>query len=106
MKLFGRKDDKNVVKAKVEKKVDSEERLNVKILGSGCTNCNKLEAEAIKALGEMKVDHNLEHITDFAQIASYGVMKTPALVVNNKVLISGYVAKKDEIKEKIESLTK
>lgn len=72
---------------------------SVKVLGSGCAKCNSLEQEAVTALKELNVDIEIEHIKDFAQIATYGVMRTPALVVNEKVISFGKILKKDQIKE-------
>lgn len=69
----------------------------VKVLGSGCAKCNALEEAAQAALAELGMDTAVEHVTDFAQIAAYGVMTTPALVVNGKVVSIGKVLKKDEI---------
>ena len=74
----------------------------VKILGSGCEKCLALEAAAKEALSEMGVDTEVEHVTDFAEIAAYGVMTTPALVVDDKVLAYGKVLKKDEAKKLLE----
>lgn len=81
-----------------------EKNLQVYILGSGCKNCNHLEEETKKALEEMGLKAELGHITDFLEIAKYGVMQTPALVVDGKVVLSGYVAKKEEIKGKIQEV--
>ena len=69
----------------------------VKILGSGCAKCNALEAAAKEALTELNMDTTIDHVTDFAQIAAYGVMSTPALVVDGKVVSVGKVLKKDEV---------
>lgn len=69
----------------------------VKILGSGCAKCNALEQNTVEALHMLRKDLPVEHVTDFATIASYGVMTTPALVYDQKVLIAGRVAKADEI---------
>jgi small redox-active disulfide protein 2 len=71
----------------------------VKILGGGCAKCNKLEKNAIEALDEMGKEYEIEHVTDFAEIAKYGVMSTPALVVDEKVLISGKVLNASKIRE-------
>ncbi len=68
----------------------------VKVLGSGCKKCNDLEAAVKAALGEMGKSVEVEHVTDFNKIAAFGVMTTPALVVNNKVVSMGKVLKKDE----------
>ncbi len=77
------------------------EGVAVKILGSGCKKCNELEANTIEALGLLGMDTNVDHVKDFTQIAAYGVMTTPALVVDEKVLFSGRVLKASEISELI-----
>jgi small redox-active disulfide protein 2 len=69
----------------------------VKILGSGCAKCNELEASAISALKQLGMDPEVDHVTDFSQIAAYGVMSTPALVVDGKVVSYGKVLKTDEV---------
>jgi small redox-active disulfide protein 2 len=71
--------------------------LSVKVLGSGCTKCNQLETATLEALKELEMDTTIDHVTDFTQIAAYGVMTTPALVVNGKVVSFGKVLKKDEV---------
>ena len=68
------------------------------MLGSGCAKCNTLEDAVRAALAELGRDTAIDHVTDFAQIAAYGVMTTPALVVNGKVVSYGKVLKKDEVK--------
>lgn len=68
----------------------------VKVLGSGCAKCNALESAVREALAEPGMDTTIDHITDFTQIASYGVMTTPALVVDGKVVSYGKVLRKDE----------
>ena len=69
----------------------------VKVLGGGRAKCNELEANAVKALGELGMDTTIDHVTDYAQIASYGVMSTPALVVDGKVISYGKVLKTEQI---------
>ena len=69
----------------------------VKVLGSGCKKCNELEANTVEALKQLGMDTAIEHVSDFAQIAAYGVMTTPALVINGKVISYGKVLKTDEI---------
>ena len=71
---------------------------SVKVLGSGCAKCNQLEAAAKEALAELGMDTEIDHVTDFSRIAAYGVMSTPALVVDGKVVSFGKVLKKDEVK--------
>lgn len=69
----------------------------IKILGSGCAKCSQLEAATRKALAQLGMDEAIDHVTDFAQIAAYGVMTTPALVVDGKVVSYGKVLKTEEI---------
>ena len=76
----------------------------VKVLGSGCAKCNALEEAARAALEELGMDAAIDHVTDFAQIAAYGVMTTPALVVDGKVVSYGKVLKKDEAKALIQKV--
>ena len=70
---------------------------SVKILGSGCAKCNTLEASTKAALAQLGMDTSIDHVTDFAKIAAYGVMTTPALVVDGKVVSFGKVLKPDEV---------
>ncbi len=76
----------------------------VKVLGSGCAKCNALEFAVREALAELGIDTTIDHVTDFTQIASYGVMTTPALVVDGKVVSYGKVLKKDEAKTLIQKV--
>lgn len=69
----------------------------VKILGSGCEKCNKLEENTHKALKQLFMNTDIDHVRDFAEIGKYGVMTTPAIVYNGKVLCSGKVLKTEEI---------
>ena len=69
----------------------------VKILGTGCAKCNQLEKATVEALKELGIENKVEHVTDFEEIASYGVMTTPGLVVDGKVASYGKVLKKDEV---------
>lgn len=70
----------------------------VKVLGTGCAKCIALEDAVTDALSDLGMDTAVEHVTDFSQIASYGVMSTPALVVDGKVVSYGKVLNKDEAK--------
>ena len=74
----------------------------VKVLGSGCAKCNALESAVRSALEELGMDTTIEHVTDFAQIAAYGIMSTPALAVDGKVVSYGKVLSKDEAKAVIQ----
>jgi small redox-active disulfide protein 2 len=63
--------------------------MDIKILGPGCSNCKKLEQNVRDALTELKIEANIEKITDISKFASYGIMMTPGLVINGKVYSSG-----------------
>lgn len=69
----------------------------IKVLGSGCTKCNQLEDATIEALKQMSLDEVVDHVSDFAEIAAYGVMSTPALVIDGKVASVGKVLKPEEV---------
>ncbi|MDD4296103.1 MAG: thioredoxin family protein [Ruminiclostridium sp.] len=73
------------------------EGASVKVLGTGCAKCNALEAATKAALEQLGMDTTIDHVTDFSQIAAYGVMTTPALVVDGKVVSYGKVLKTDEV---------
>lgn len=68
----------------------------IKVLGSGCKKCAALEEAVKEALSSLGISEEIEHVTDFAQIASYGIMTTPALVIDGKVVSYGKVLNKDE----------
>lgn len=74
---------------------------DIKILGSGCAACNALEENTRKALVELGQESAIEHVRDFSKIAEYGVMTTPALVVDQKLLVSGRVADAQEVAQLI-----
>lgn len=69
----------------------------VKILGPGCHNCHTLEKNTRAALAGLGVDASIESVTDDAQIAAYGVMRTPGLVIDDEVVVSGRVPRAEEI---------
>ena len=71
--------------------------LQIKVLGSGCANCQKLERETRTALDNATIEYELTKVTDYADIASYGVMRTPALVINEEVVSIGKIPKQDKI---------
>jgi len=73
--------------------------MNIKILGTGCTNCKNLEKATYNAVAELDLNANISKVEDIQQIMSYGIMRTPALVVDEKVILYGRVPSVDEIKE-------
>lgn len=69
----------------------------IKILGSGCAKCNRLEQLTREAVGELGLDANFEHVKDMEAIMAYPIMTTPALVIDEVVKCSGRIPSKDEI---------
>lgn len=65
--------------------------MNIKVLGTGCPNCKRLEKNVYEALDELKLKADVEKVTEVKDIMSYGVMSTPALVIDGKVVFSGQV---------------
>lgn len=70
----------------------------IKILGTGCAKCKQTEAIIRETLDEIGVQANIEKIEDIEQIMAYDVMSTPALVIDEQVVIRGKVPTKEEIK--------
>jgi len=75
--------------------------LDIKVLGTGCANCINLEKNVVKVTDELNIQASVEKITDIQKILEYGIMSTPGLVVNGKVVMSGKVPKYEEVKELI-----
>lgn len=79
------------------------ENAAILILGGGCSRCNALEAAVKEALSELGRSDAVGHVTDFAQIAAYGVMSLPALMIDGTVVSSGSVLSKDEAKSLLQN---
>ncbi len=73
----------------------------IKILGMGCASCKKLYQLTEESIEELNIEATFEKIENIEQIMGYGVMRTPALVINEKVKVFGRIPKKDEIKKYI-----
>ncbi|MEJ2366001.1 MAG: thioredoxin family protein [Deltaproteobacteria bacterium] len=73
--------------------------LIIKVLGPGCSQCDRLTQVVTDVLSELKLPASLEHLTDLEEIANYGFVRTPALVVNDKVVMMGRVPLRGKIKE-------
>lgn len=71
--------------------------LSIKVLGTGCASCHALLENTQQAVADMGLDAKIEYITDMAQIAGYGVMRMPALIINEKPVVMGKVLKPEEI---------
>jgi small redox-active disulfide protein 2 len=76
--------------------------MEIKVLGSGCSKCEKLMDNVKEALGELNMEAEVKKVTEVEDIMKYGVMKTPALVIDENVVSSGKVNKTKEIKKYIE----
>ncbi len=76
--------------------------MDIKILGSGCANCDNLEKAAREAVESLGIVATFDHVTDPGEIASWGVMRTPALVVDDEVVMSGRVPTVQTVKELLE----
>ena len=73
--------------------------MEIKVLGTGCANCKTLEKGVLIAVEELKIEAKVEKIEDIVKIMGYGIMKTPGLVINGKVVLSGRVPSVSELKE-------
>ena len=73
--------------------------MKIEILGTGCPKCKKLEENAKKAVSELKIKAEIVKVTDIGKIVDYGVMSTPALVIDGKVKASGRIPEVEEIKK-------
>lgn len=71
----------------------------VKVLGSGCKNCLRLERHARQALDELGLEATVEKVTDYPTIVGYGVLSTPALVIDERVVVAGRVPSTTEIRD-------
>lgn len=71
--------------------------MEIKVLGSGCSRCKQLEKVTRKAIVEGGIDASVTKVEDIAEIMRYGVMVTPALVVNEKVVSKGVIPSVSEI---------
>lgn len=71
----------------------------IKVLGTGCAKCHELEENTRKAVEELGLDASIEKVSEIKDIMKYGVMRTPALVVDEKVKVMGRVPSSDEIKK-------
>jgi small redox-active disulfide protein 2 len=72
--------------------------MDIKILGTGCPRCGELEKRTINALAETDIAASVEKVTDIRTIKTYGILATPALVINGTVKCSGRIPRSEEIK--------
>lgn len=73
--------------------------MEIKLLGTGCANCKKLEANTVEAIAKLGIDAEVEKVTDIAEIMGYGVIAMPTFVIDREVKVSGRVPGTNEIIE-------
>jgi len=71
----------------------------IKVLGSGCINCKTLHRRTEEALIELHIEAKIEKVEAFQDIAAYGILKTPGLVIDEKVVVAGFVPPLEKLKE-------
>jgi len=84
---------------------DAIEGLEIKVLGPGCARCDQLEQDVMEVAAEMNLPASVDHVRDIKEIAGYGVMGTPALVINGKVTSVSIVPTKEQIKTWLSELS-
>ncbi len=73
--------------------------LTLKILGTGCANCKRLEREVVEALSTTNLHYEVVKVTEYADIMAYGILSTPGLVINDQVVSAGRIPKRNQILE-------
>jgi small redox-active disulfide protein 2 len=71
--------------------------INIKVLGSGCANCKRLEQIARKAVEDLGLEAEIEKVTNYNDIMKYPILSTPGLVINEELVSSGRIPSEDEI---------
>lgn len=73
--------------------------MNIKVIGTGCDKCDTLYENVLIVLNELDMDAEVEKVEDLVEIVKLGVMSSPSLMIDGKLVVSGRVAKKDELKK-------
>ena len=81
-------------------------QLQIKVLGPGCPECDRLERDLMTVMTELNLPADLDHVRDVKEIACYGVMGNPALVINGKVVAAGRVPSKNQLKDWLKAASK
>ncbi|MCR3907132.1 MAG: thioredoxin family protein [Tenericutes bacterium] len=77
--------------------------MEIKVLGSGCSNCKKLLQTVKDSVQELGVEANIIYVTDMIEIANTGLLRTPGLIINDKIVSYGKVPSSDEVKTMIQN---
>ena len=77
--------------------------VNIKILGSGCSNCRRLEAETRKVVESLGIEAEFEKVTEYAEIMKYPILSTPGLVINEKLVSAGRIPSPQQIAQWLQS---
>jgi small redox-active disulfide protein 2 len=75
------------------------EMVNIKVLGSGCANCKRLEATARKVVETLAIEAEIEKVTEHAEIMKWTILATPGLVINGKLVSAGRIPSEKEISD-------
>jgi len=78
--------------------------MNIKVLGSGCKNCKKLYENVKESVKNLNIQAEIEYVTDMMEIANYGLLRTPGLVINEKIVSYGKVNSVEEVTTIIKNL--
>jgi small redox-active disulfide protein 2 len=73
--------------------------MNIKVLGPGCVNCRTLQRRTEEALTALHIEAIIEKVEAWEEIAAYGVMRTPGLVIDGNVVVAGFVPPVDKLKD-------
>ncbi|ERT57805.1 thioredoxin family protein [Megasphaera vaginalis (ex Srinivasan et al. 2021)] len=73
--------------------------MDIKVIGGGCSKCEKMLEAVKKAVNHCGIDADIQYVTDFSAIAGYGIMRTPALMIDGSVVLSGRVPTVGEIEK-------
>lgn len=77
--------------------------VNIKVLGSGCANCKRLEAVTRKVVESLGIEAEIEKVTEYAEIMKYPIMATPGLVINEKLVSAGRLPSEAQIAQWLQS---
>jgi small redox-active disulfide protein 2 len=105
MLFFGKKKETKTEETKVHSEGrDNAATVSIKVLGSGCKNCQALLQNTKETVSTLHLPADIEYVTDMQKVAQYGVMSTPALVVNEQVVSMGRVLKPADVQELLKKI--